>query len=347
MEYNDPKIILMLTSGPPACGKTTFVKNFFNQLTQFINMHENHQINGVLVEKTSITSIHYDEFIDELVEKTLIESNNWKISRNIMLNLINCLVKYVKNRFKGVFMDYIKQIQEDLRNQVDHIQENFGRIIEKFNNLASNVDKKAFNYIILIDDNFYFESMRIKVYQMAKNERISYLSIYFPIKDLNSLLKRNENRVEQVEPHVIENILTKYESPKDISWEIDKSYEVKENQCSFKDLIILTMHLFKECNIKNNVESQVEKQLSIEANLKSLKHNADLIIRKLISSELSKCTFDKAKLASELNLRKSQLLNKLNILNENSQILINLNKYLTYKNQLEFENLIKELFFSI
>ena len=291
------KVYLVLICGPPGIGKTVLTNNLYKQATEAARIRS--------------FRIHYDDLIDSQLETTLIEANEWKQEREKIKRLVHQLVNRLSNE---------SEMSSQCHESVDLVEENFQKILKP--DLVSLHDHSTF--LILLDDIFYYESMRYRFYRMCFSSDIqcecSFFSVCLRTSKLDTLMVRN--RARPVESRVleksVENIFGKFEYPKD--WEIKHSLLIDIDQtcldsASILNEIVSNHDVFIE--IVNKFRLSLEKSVVQDTN-RNLSHESDLILRRLVSEKLKSTGEERGELGKRLSSRKASLLAE--IKNSNSDL---------------------------
>lgn len=347
-----------IISGPPGIGKTTFCKAFRSYLIK------NGEIESFLFFLKPIL-ISYDEIIDKCTELKLINQNqgNWKKCRILIQNLAQHLVDYLNQAYlhQFSFIDYLTE-----QNLIDLNDELNGNIIKKFSNSIQNQlseclkdthQNKKYLVILILDDIFYYENMRYIYFKAAlESSYSSYYCLSFKPKDINFLKTRNNIRDpnDKLSENIIRNIYEKFEYPNQIDWEkkFSKCELVEDNlelnETLLEDLTKILVHnhefflSFKQEQLSLKQIKEIN-QINAEKSCQNLVHRCDIILRKLIKENIQNTNKGNLKLASQsLNERKAQILSmiknpksdlheKFYKMDNTSQVEIELNKLLEYK----------------
>ncbi|XP_051883763.1 L-seryl-tRNA(Sec) kinase isoform X2 [Pristis pectinata] len=166
--------------------------------------------------------------------------------------------------------------------------------------------------VIILDDNFYYQSMRYEVYQMVRRNSIGFLQLFLECP-VELCLKRNHERGCVVNDETIVLMSAKIQppDPEKNSWE-KNSIILKNSENIMEDEMQKVFELFDtslenpEKPLEENIE-QKERDRAICA--ASALHQADQAFRRLVSQTMKTA---KAKKLSKCNLKLlSEELNKL------------------------------------
>ncbi|TMS22396.1 L-seryl-tRNA(Sec) kinase [Larimichthys crocea] len=97
--------------------------------------------------------------------------------------------------------------------------------------------------LFLLDDNFYYPSMRYEVYQLARKYSLGFCQVYLHC-DLESCISRNQSRSEPIPTEVIQEMVKRLESPnpQKNSWEansISVNTTAKLSECDVQSVMEL------------------------------------------------------------------------------------------------------------
>nr|XP_047934628.1 L-seryl-tRNA(Sec) kinase [Anser cygnoides] len=174
---------------------------------------------------------------------------------------------------------------------------------------------------IVLDDNFYYRSMRYEVYQLARKYSLSFCQLFLECP-LEQCLQRNRLRSHPVPDETIRLMATRIElpDPKKYAWE-QNSLVLKSPECpseeeydavlmkGFYAQIINLLATALENPVKQNEENTEQKEADRVACAASTVHQADQTCRRVISQTMKEAK-DKNVLPSEMkNL--AEELNKL------------------------------------
>lgn len=241
------KVCFNVLVGIPGAGKTTYCQRIQEHLNS---------------TNSSLNAIHicFDDFIkfDATVD---LENSSFKSKRKRLLEYLEQFI----NAIKVLDFSNFKQINNLL--------------LQEFNNkIGLDIPKSHSNYLILIDDNMYYRSMRYHVFQIARRTTSGYFQTYFNVK-LESAASRNLDRLNPVPTEVISRMFYRLEKPDEgiCKWEKNT---ITLNASSEDVEIVLNQTL--KClenpikpleNPVNSNESHVEQ---------SIVHKVDLALRKIV-----------------------------------------------------------------
>ncbi|NXJ68931.1 PSTK kinase, partial [Rostratula benghalensis] len=172
---------------------------------------------------------------------------------------------------------------------------------------------------LILDDNFYYQSMRYEVYQLARKYSLSFCQLFLDCP-LECCLQRNSLRSQPVPEQTISLMARKIEMPdlKKNAWERN-SLVLKSLDCTSEDEyhIISLLATALENPVKQHEENPEEKELDRAICAASAIHQADGRCRRIISQAM-KDTKDKnlppgelKSLAEELHKLKAEFLEDL------------------------------------
>ncbi|KAM8837491.1 L-seryl-tRNA(Sec) kinase isoform 1-T1 [Spinachia spinachia] len=143
--------------------------------------------------------------------------------------------------------------------------------------------------VLLLDDNFYYPSMRYEVYQLARKYSLGFCQVYLQC-DVESCISRNQTRSEPIPTDVIVEMVNRLESPnpQKYSWETNSISINTTGDLSTCD-IQRVMELIS-CSLSNPPSPAVDNTEQREADrLKcatSVVHQTDQACRRHISEAM-------------------------------------------------------------
>jgi tRNA uridine 5-carbamoylmethylation protein Kti12 len=325
---------VLLVCGVPGIGKSTLS----SKLHEYINLQRN--VWSFLLS--------YDEIINTSLENELIKTNGWKFSRYFLMKLVRVLICLLNNYPNLSSLE--KCIDQEIKLFSDHdfvsnlndsildlIKTKFNQIVQV--ELAKFLETKnrgeSVRFIVILDDVFYYESMRYCFYKQSIDLQCSYISLCLKADDLNILLERNKYRDinKQLSESIIVNIFQKFDYPNDLEWEKNFTHiflteNINLNDSSYLanifERIDLTFKKFNSFLVDLNEKFKLnEENLRLSKHsIENLIHKSDLILRKLISDKLKENLNrnEKIELASKLNQRKAIILNEFKSLDKKNEL---------------------------
>lgn len=267
--------------GLPASGKTTFAQ----QLIEYSNKNPN---------QFSFSIIHlcYDDFIK--LDKVMIKN---RCENNKLINYLNNK-QYRKDRFNLIIL--LKQIIYDIKNCNNNFTESKNVIFKEFpyiniDNIEIKFPKQhelCKNYLLIIDDNMYYKSMRNQILNIAKQENIGYYVTYFEI-DLDNALESNRLREQHCIPNeFVEKMYKKFDIPiledNYTIFKVNRNNQSNNNYMEiFPKINEITFNEMIKSKIKQNLKNNVEQKIVDQKHIQSKIHKIDLILRKEISIKIN------------------------------------------------------------
>ncbi|KAM9336885.1 L-seryl-tRNA(Sec) kinase [Symphorus nematophorus] len=174
--------------------------------------------------------------------------------------------------------------------------------------------------LLLLDDNFYYPSMRYEVYQLARKYSLGFCQVYLHC-DLESCISRNQSRSEPIPTEVILDMVKRLESPnpQKNSWEKNSiSLNTTDNlsKCDIQRVRDLISSALSNplSPVEDNTEQTEADRLKCAT---SVVHQADQACRRLISEAMKTARENQVppehmkSLAAQLNESKSTFLHNL------------------------------------
>ncbi|KAJ8365562.1 hypothetical protein SKAU_G00143930 [Synaphobranchus kaupii] len=267
-----------------------------------------------------ICILSYDEIIPEEAyvlrkgenDAFMDTQSSWKLYRQEVLQCLDaflqsenapmratCSNRDTWARFARTLRDQLKASDDSLP-QVSHV--------------------KSEPLIVLLDDNFYYPSMRYEVYQLARKYSLGFCQLYLQCP-LNSCLTRNRIRSCPVPDEVIVEMAKRIEPPNPVKnpWEQNSLALTSTISFSQQDIDLLIQLLGAALEnpltpIQDNTEQKEADQLCCAS---SIVHQADQACRRLVSQAMKdakECkwpTSTMKSLAADLNQLKMKFLEDL------------------------------------
>ncbi|XP_017294016.1 L-seryl-tRNA(Sec) kinase [Kryptolebias marmoratus] len=174
--------------------------------------------------------------------------------------------------------------------------------------------------LFLLDDNFFYPSMRYEVYQLARKYSLGFCQVYLQC-DLESCISRNHSRSKPVPTAVIQEMEKRLESPNPQKnfWEIQSiSLNTTDSvsKCDIQKVMELISSALKHplSPVEDNTEQKDTDRLRCAT---SVVHQADQACRRLISEAMRAARDHRVpsdqmrSLAAQLNEAKATFLHNL------------------------------------
>uniref|UniRef100_A0A8D3BRF2 Phosphoseryl-tRNA kinase n=1 Tax=Scophthalmus maximus TaxID=52904 RepID=A0A8D3BRF2_SCOMX len=143
--------------------------------------------------------------------------------------------------------------------------------------------------VFLLDDNFYYPSMRYEVYQLARKYSLGFCQVYLHC-DLESCISRNQSRPEPVPTEVIQEMVKRLEppDPQRNSWEaqsISLNTADGSSKCDIQRVTELISSALRNplSPVEDNTEQKEADRLKCAT---SVVHQADQACRRLVSEAM-------------------------------------------------------------
>ncbi|KAG5445536.1 L-seryl-tRNA(Sec) kinase [Clonorchis sinensis] len=187
-------------------------------------------------------------------------------------------------------------------------------------------DDSPSNVIFLLDDNFYYSSMRHAYYLLAKRYEAAYASVVC-CAALSDCMERNRTRETAVPPNVISKMHQRIEwpDPEANRWEqytfvVNTSKDTNsETLDSLQEFLISSSK--KPFTYATEVEQAQRREQDRKANLESVLHQVDIALRSKVQVVMQSHTSHwKSKHSKQLSELKSDTLNviRMKILSDSS-----------------------------
>ncbi|KAL4640147.1 L-seryl-tRNA(Sec) kinase [Arapaima gigas] len=174
--------------------------------------------------------------------------------------------------------------------------------------------------VILLDDNFYYQSMRYEIYQLARRYSVGFCQLYLHCP-VTTCLRRNRTRRHPLPDEVISEMAKRLEPPNPVknSWE-QRSLTLNSDDGFSPEAIELSIGLLTAAldnplsPIQDDTEQKEADRLHCSS---SLMHQADQACRRLVSQVMERARKNgfapesMRSLATELNQLKTAFLGDL------------------------------------
>jgi tRNA uridine 5-carbamoylmethylation protein Kti12 len=257
---------IVLICGPPACLKSTLIKIFrliFNH-QQIINL-QFFCIKKLYEQKETKCLYNFLSFDDLFsgYENEIIENeSNWKLYRSLIADEIERIILSKTSDCSSLNLKYSSQILHRLHQSLENL-----------------------NNILIIEDNFYYSSMRHRYRQIAQRANIGFTSIHL-YSNLSVALQRNRKREisKRVSDLSIENIYSKYEL-----FNEDLVINTTDRGLTTEHLNQILQRIEQACQEPEqllNVIDDEQRRKATEINQQNLIYQIDQRLRKFISKYL-------------------------------------------------------------
>ncbi|XP_011285903.1 L-seryl-tRNA(Sec) kinase isoform X2 [Felis catus] len=303
------KLGLCLLCGLPAAGKSTFARALSPRLRQE---------RGWAVGVVAYDDVMPDAVLEEASARPL--PSQWKLLRqellkyleHFLLAVINgCQMSTPPNRTEAMWEDFITCLKDQ-----DLISSAAPEARSCYLLTKTAISRPLF---LILDDNFYYQSMRYEVYQLARKYSLGFCQLFLDCS-LETCLQRNGQRPQALPAETIHLMGRKLEkpNPEKNAWE-HNSLTIESSECSSEASLKLTDLLLTALEnpvkyIEDNVEQKEADRIICSTNLL---HQADQMLRRIVSQTMKEAKeervlpFNLKLLAEELNKLKAEFLEDL------------------------------------
>lgn len=194
---------LCVLCGLPAAGKSTLARNIVTAAAQ---------------RGWRAGVVPYDDLIPEQAFQTRVEEDGvtlqethteWKLHRQAVLR---CIEQFLEK----------PQVLAELPSSCQINKAAWERCVQAllWPEALDRSQAERAPLLLLLDDNFYYPSMRYEVYQLARKYSLGFCQVYLQC-DLESCIRRNQSRSAPIPTEVIVEMVKRLESPnpQKNSWE--------------------------------------------------------------------------------------------------------------------------------
>ena len=264
---------IILICGPPACLKSTLI-----QILQLIVQHRspsNIQLRSLCVKKLketlsishlSCSFLRFDDLFAGYESEIITNESNWKQYRSFIADQLEGRILSQAEARPSSTLTYASQI-------LDRLEPALLNLTEK--------------RILVIEDNFYYSSMRHRYRQIAQRAQIGFAAIHLH-STLSVALQRNQRRhpTQRVTDLSLEHIYAKYEhSPEDLR------VDTTERGLTISHLRRVLRRIEQACDepepLPSSIVDEEQRRRATEINQTNLTYQLDQRLRKFISTHLN------------------------------------------------------------
>ncbi|XP_020383074.2 L-seryl-tRNA(Sec) kinase [Rhincodon typus] len=316
-----PSLCLCLVAGLPGAGKSTFARCLLKALQS---------------KKQSLL-LCYDELIpreafsllgqtdgDRFTDSSAATGSLWKLYRHKLL-------VYIEHLIQAIYGNGYLSVSG---RENDSTWECFIQSLKQQHIISGETQLGVQQYavlnmylrplVIILDDNFYYQSMRYEVYQIARRNSVSFLQLFLECR-LELCLQRNHKRSCPVNDETIVLMSTKIQRPDPVRNVWEKNNLTLESAENVLEMDIQKVFELLDVSLENpekpfeeNIEQKAIDRAICAA---SVLHQADQAIRRLVSQSMKTAKDKKLPacnmklLSEELNRLKTVLLEDLRHVN--------------------------------
>ncbi|XP_003794132.1 L-seryl-tRNA(Sec) kinase [Otolemur garnettii] len=303
------KLALCVLCGLPAAGKSTFARALGHRLRQE---------QGWAVGVVAYDDVMPDAFLDEASARP--PPFQWKVLRLELLKYLEyflmavingCQMSPPPNRTEAMWEDFITCLKEQ-----DLIFSAESEAQSSYLIMKTDVSRPL---LLILDDNFYYQSMRYEVYQLARKYSLGFCQLFLDCP-LETCLQRNGQRPRALPAETIHMMQRKIEkpNPEKNAWE-HNSLTIQSPACASEASLEVTdlLHIALENPVKyveDNMEQKETDRLICSTNML---HQVDQTLRKVVSQTMKEAKDEQVPpynlkfLAEELNKLKTEFLEDL------------------------------------
>ncbi|XP_023585807.1 L-seryl-tRNA(Sec) kinase [Trichechus manatus latirostris] len=303
------KLGLCVLCGLPAAGKSTFARALGHQLRQQ---------QGWAIGIVAYDDVMPDAFLDGASARPL--PSQWKLLRQELLKYLDCFLMAAvngcqmsapPNRTEAMWEDFITCLKDQDLVSSAALEAQSCYLLSK-----TAVSRSLF---LVLDDNFYYQSMRYEVYQLARKYSLGFCQLFLDCP-LETCLQRNDQRPRALPAETIHLMGRKIEkpNPEKNAWE-HNSLTIQSPACSSEVSLEVTDLLLTALenpvkNVEDNWEQKETDRIICSA---STLHQADQMLRRILSQTMKEAKdeqvlpYNLKLLAEELNKLKAEFLEDL------------------------------------
>jgi tRNA uridine 5-carbamoylmethylation protein Kti12 len=265
---------IVLVCGPPACLKSTLVQllqliyNYPQRpmaSLQFLCIRRLHQILSKRTQSSNqVSYVSFDRLFDGHEGDIIEHDTHWRLYRALIADEIERIL--------------LLATESQCSSNLTHASS----ILARLHQSMANVHRTR---LLIIEDNFYYSSMRHRYRQIAQRVQIGFACIHLR-SDVSVALERNRRREAsaRVSDLSIENIFSKYEYGND-----DLIVDISRAGLSAAHLGRIVQRIEQACREPERVTPVVDdeqRRLATEINDENVAYQIDQKLRKFISKYL-------------------------------------------------------------
>ncbi|CAF3046437.1 unnamed protein product [Rotaria sp. Silwood2] len=242
---------IILICGPPACLKSTLIEilqlicNHHHIINlEYLCIKKIYEIFNRKKQENQYNFLSFDDLFFGYENDIIENESNWKLYRLLIANEIENYILSNVEKHSLINLKYSSQI--------------LNRLYQSLNNLNH-------NSILIIEDNFYYSSMRHRYHQIAQRVQIGFAIIHL-YSNISIALQRNQKREisKRVSNISIENIYSKYDLSND-----DLIIDTTNQGLTSEHLHRILQRIEQACNEPEqqlNIINDEERYLATEIN---------------------------------------------------------------------------------
>ncbi|XP_071071741.1 L-seryl-tRNA(Sec) kinase isoform X2 [Dasypus novemcinctus] len=272
------KLGLCVLSGLPAAGKSTFARALGHRLRQE---------RGWAVGVVAYDDVMPDSFLDEASARPL--TSQWKLLRQELLKYLEgflmavisqCQMSVPPNRSGAMWEDFITCLKDQDLISTSALESQSCYLLTKI--------AVSRPLVLILDDNFYYQSMRYEVYQLARKYSLGFCQLFFDCP-LETCLQRNGQRSRALPAEIIHLMGRKIEkpNPEKNAWE-HNSLSIQSPEGSSEVRLEVTDLLFTALEnpviyVEENMQQKETDRIICSTNIL---HQADQTLRRIVSQTM-------------------------------------------------------------
>ncbi|XP_011898610.1 PREDICTED: L-seryl-tRNA(Sec) kinase isoform X1 [Cercocebus atys] len=303
------KRVLCVLCGLPAAGKSTFARALAHRLRQE---------QGWAVGVVAYDDVMPDAFLAGARARRA--PSQWKLLRQELLKYLEyflmavingCQMSVPPSRTEAMWEDFITCLKDQ-----DLI---FSAAYEAQSCYLLTKTAVSRPLFLVLDDNFYYQSMRYEVYQLARKYSLGFCQLFLDCP-LETCLQRNSQRPQALPPETIHLMERKLEkpNPEKNAWE-HNSLTIPSPACASEASLEVTDLLLTalENPVKYAEDNMEQKETDRIICSTNILHKADQTLRRIVSQTMKGAKDEQVLphnlklLAEELNKLKAEFLEDL------------------------------------